>query len=75
MSMRLKPILVGQDTQHHRKGDIFRAEVNLTVDGKLYAPKGREDVYIAIDEVHNELKRQIISLKEKELKKIRRGKR
>ncbi len=67
-------IELGKITQHHRKGDIFRAEVNLTVDGKLLrAEEADEDVYIAIDEVHDELKRQIISLKEKQITKRVRG--
>ncbi|MEK7508331.1 MAG: ribosome-associated translation inhibitor RaiA [Patescibacteria group bacterium] len=70
-------IELGKITQHHRKGEIFRAEVNLTIDGRLLrAEETDEDVYIAIDEVHDELKRQIISLKEKRIEKsIRRVKR
>jgi ribosomal subunit interface protein len=35
----------------------------------LRAEEEDEDVYIAIDEVHDELKRQIISLKEKRFTK------
>ena len=58
---------VGITTKHHQKGNIFRAEVNLEVPQKhvLRASAEREDLYMAINEVKNELQRQIKKHKEK----------
>lgn len=65
---------VGKTTEHHHKGNIFRAEVNLKLTGHLLrAEHESDDVYAAIDKVHDELKRQIVSLKEKMIDKRRRG--
>jgi putative sigma-54 modulation protein len=58
---------IGLTTKHHQKGNIFRAEVNLEVPRKhnLRAESEREDLYMAINEVKDELQRQIKKLKEK----------
>jgi putative sigma-54 modulation protein len=58
---------VGLTSKHHQKGNIFRAEVNLDVPRKhnLRAEAEREDLYMAINEVKEELQRQIKKLKEK----------
>jgi len=58
---------VGMTTQHHHKGEIFRAEVNLTIPGKLLrAEDENEDLYIAIKNVADTLRRELN--KEKELR-------
>lgn len=66
---------VGKTTKHHQKGLIFRAEVNLTVPRNFFrAEEETADLYASIDAVHDELKRQIVSLKEKTVKeKVRRA--
>ena len=58
---------VGITTKHHQKGNIFRAEVNLEVPQKhiLRAAAEKEDLYMAINEVKNDLQRQIKKYKEK----------
>ena len=58
---------VGLTTKHHQKGNIFRAEVNLEVPQKhiIRAEAEREDLYMAINEVKDELQRQIKKYKEK----------
>ena len=58
---------VGLTTKHHQKGNIFRAEVNLEVPQKhnLRAEAEREDLYMAINEVKDELQRQIKKFKDK----------
>jgi putative sigma-54 modulation protein len=58
---------VGVTTKHHQKGNIYRAEVNLEVPQKhvLRAEAERDDLYVAINEVKEELQRQIKKLKEK----------
>lgn len=58
---------VGKTTRHHQKGDIFRAEVNLTIPGKLLrAEDENEDLYVAIKNVAGTLRRELN--KEKELR-------
>lgn len=67
---------VGKITEHHHKGNIFRAEVNLKVTKHLLrAEQESDDVYAAIDLVHDELKRQIVSLKGKMIDNRRRNRR
>ncbi|MBI5728420.1 MAG: ribosome-associated translation inhibitor RaiA [Candidatus Magasanikbacteria bacterium] len=57
---------VGRNTRHHNKGSIFRAEINLKLPGRmLRAEESSDDLYAAIDLVHDEIKRQIISFKDK----------
>ena len=58
---------VGKTTQHHHKGEIFRAEVNLQIPGKLLrAEDENEDLYVAIKNVADTLQRELV--KEKELR-------
>jgi ribosomal subunit interface protein len=52
-------------TDHHRKGDIFRAEVRLEVPGKLlYCQARKNDIYLAINAVRDKLEREIKEYKE-----------
>ncbi len=57
---------VAKTTDHHRSGDIFRAEVRLSISGHpFYAASEREDLYSAIDEVKDEIVRAITTHKDK----------
>ncbi len=57
---------VGRTTRHHQTGDIFRAEINLSVGGKLFrAESERDDIFAAIDEVRDDLEREIKKFKTK----------
>lgn len=58
---------VGKTSNHHQKGDVFRAEVNLQVPeiGILRAEAIREDLYMAVNEVKDDLQRQLKKYKEK----------
>src|SRR4030043_959897 len=59
-------IEVGRTTRHHQSGVIFRAEINLTIGGKLFrAESEREDLYTAIDEVRDDLEEEIKKLHDK----------
>lgn len=63
---------VGKMTAHHRKGPYFRAEVSLRIPGKsFYAEAKDEDLYAAIDAVHDEVRRELVSYKEKAMAKRR----
>ena len=67
---------VSKVSNHHKKGDIFRFEINLKVPGSLLrAEYESEDLYKSIDLGKDELERQIRELKEKLLSKKRRAKR
>lgn len=67
---------VGRITEHHHKGNVYRAEVNLILPGQmLRAEVESDDVYAAIDTVHDELKRQIIVNKSKKIDERRRASR
>lgn len=51
---------VGKINSHHKKGYIFRAEVNLRLPGKLLRAEAiQENIYAAINKVKNELKGKI----------------
>jgi putative sigma-54 modulation protein len=56
----------GRTTNHHNKGNIYYAEVNLKVPGKLLrAQKTEEDLHAAIDAVKEVLAEEIKEYKEK----------
>ena len=66
---------IGRTTQHHKSGDIFRAEVNMLEIGnkQVYAVAEEVDLYTAIDIVRDEAERTIVSRKSKRFTMIRRG--
>ena len=62
-------IEVGKTTNHHRKGDFFKAEFNMEISGsKFYAVSEQEDLYRAIDETKADIIRQVTSKKKREKK-------
>ena len=57
---------VARTTKHHNKGDIFYAEVNIELPGKLLrAEHEDQDLRLAIDKVKDKIKREITRFKEK----------
>ncbi len=57
---------VGKTSQHHHKGDVLFAEFNLTIPGTvLRATSTKDDLYAAIDDAKDELKRQLVDRKER----------
>jgi len=65
---------LGKTTEHHKTGEIFRAEFNLHISGKdIYAAAEKEDIYVAVDEARYELRRQLKSHQEKQQTMIRKG--
>ncbi len=56
---------VARTTQHHRHGDVYYAEVNLTLPGKLLrATQEGGDVRECIDKVRDILQREIEKYKD-----------
>lgn len=68
-------IEVGKTTRHHNSGnDIFLAEINLYIDGKtLRAVSEQGTLYAAIDDMKDEITREINSSKNKQRTLFRRG--
>ena len=65
---------LAKTTDHHHKGEIFRAEIHIVGSGKnLYASSEKEDLYSAIYDVRHEILRELNVDKEKRLSFIRRG--
>ncbi len=56
---------VARTTFHHNKGEVFRAEVNLSLGGKmLRAEEESGDLYAAVNRVRDELQREVQKFKE-----------
>ena len=56
---------VGRTTSHHHKGNVFRAEVDIRVPGKVLRGEDVDfDVRVAIDRVRDKLKRELERYKE-----------
>jgi putative sigma-54 modulation protein len=66
---------IGKTTNHHKSGDIFRAEINLMEPGKaqVFAVAEAGDLYSAIDIVRDEAEREIVTHKKKKDTLFRRG--
>ncbi len=65
---------VGKIKRGQRQGEICRAEVNLSVGGKLIrAEETEESIYAAIDLVKDELKREVRRYKDKKMTQFIRG--
>ena len=66
---------VGKTTRHHHSGsDIFIAEINLYVDGKSFrAVSEQRTLYAAIDDMKDEVAREVNSFKNKQRALFRRG--
>lgn len=58
---------VEMTTRHHQKGDIYRAEVNLRIPGKIIrVEKTEKNLYKAIDKVKDHLIEQLSEYKERQ---------
>ena len=65
---------LARTTEHHNKGDIFRAEIHILGPGRnIYASSEKEDLYVAVDEACDEALRGLKSSKKKYLSFVRRG--
>lgn len=65
---------VGRTTQHHHKGDVFRAEANLRLPGKLLRAVHKDaDIHRSIDAVKKIMKLEIEKYKDIAVTKKRRA--
>ncbi len=70
----LASVEVGKTTKHHKQGDVFRAEIHMKVPGnEFYVTVEKDDLYAAIDEVKDELVRDMTSRRKRALRLLRKG--
>lgn len=61
----LAAVEIARSTKHHRKGNVFHAEVNLTLPGKMLRAEDEDfDIRVAVDRVRDKLKREIEKYRE-----------
>lgn len=66
-------IEVGVTSRHHQKGDIYRAEIQIEIPGKLFrAVSEKEDFRSALTDSKNEIEKQIRRHKDKKVAEKRR---
>lgn len=67
---------VGKTTNHHRAGEVFRAEVQIKhpdFPGEPRVEIENEDLYAAIDLANDEMKEILVKNKEKKKSLVKRG--
>lgn len=65
---------IGRTTKHHQKGDIFRAEVNLSLGRNVLRSEAEEwNIKAAIDAVKDELEQEIKKYRGKQIARFKRG--
>ena len=65
---------IGKTTNHHKAGEIFHADCSINIKGKkFYSSVVRQDLYEAIDEVKENLFREISRNKDKKQTLFKRG--
>lgn len=70
----LAEIEVGKTTNHQNKGEIFRAEINLQIEHKQFrAVSETTDLYSAIDEMRDQIVREVKNDKNKSRALFRKG--
>ena len=69
-------IEIGKTTLHHRKGPYFRAECQIFLPGRnIRAEAESEDLRQAVNQVRDEVQRQLKAYKEKSIARRKRGQR
>ena len=70
----LLEVELGRTTNHHKAGDIFRAEVNLNIGGERHrVVSEKSDLNSAIDEVRDLLLKNLERNKDKKITAIKKG--
>ena len=70
----LARVEVGKTTNHHKSGDVFKAEFFIDISGtEFYAVSEKDDLYAAIDDAKEDVFRQISTNKDRKLTLFKRG--
>lgn len=65
---------IEKTTQHHKKGNVYRAETQIRLLGKSIRSEAiRDNLYLAIVEVKDELQREFKQYQQKEMVQYKRG--
>lgn len=65
---------IGKPSSHHKKGGVWYAEARIKLPGKSLRTESENwDLRLAIDEVKDELQRELKQYKEKQIAKYKRG--
>lgn len=65
---------VGKSTMHHKQGDVFEAVIDVKMPGNVArAEESTNDLYNSVNQVVDELKRELRKIKEKAIVKQRKG--
>jgi len=63
---RIIEVELGKSVGRQKSGNIFRAEINLNLGGKMFrAESEKDDLFAAIDEMRDDLEQEIKKFKEK----------
>lgn len=70
----LANVEIGLSTTHHQSGKIYRAEINLHIGGQyLRAVSEQEDLYAAIDDMREQIAREVTAWRNKKRDMFRKG--
>lgn len=65
---------IGKTTNHHKQGDFFKAEIDISFNGeRFFSSSEKEDLYLAIDDVKEEIVRNITKNKDRKQTLFKRG--
>jgi len=65
---------VAKTTNHHKNGDVYKAEIDITSKGKkFFVESEMEDLYSAIDEARETMVRELTQVKDRERTLFKRG--
>lgn len=65
---------LAKTTGHHKQGDIYKAELNVQMEGKhFYARSEQENLFAAIDIVKDEMIQELKRSRSKEITLVRKG--
>ena len=65
---------IGKETDHHKQGEVFRAEINIDWQGKRFRAEAvKDDLYAAIDAVKDDIANEIKRARRKDTTLLRRG--
>lgn len=65
---------IGKTTNHHKNGELFKAEFTLHIGGKsLRAEAEEEDLYAALDAISEKMVEELKTLKDKKISFVRRS--
>lgn len=67
-------IEIGKTTNHHKQGDHFKAEFDVTINGeKFFTTSEKSDLYKAIDDAKDQLIKKIRNSKKRKITLFKRG--